>query len=187
MICITMALFVDLRLLQPSAEITINDLYPGVEFQGAASSACFGMPGAGVFPTAEWKLNFRTDGRGIDIDYAGQQVTFRSSGGVDIPAVDGRRKTVWDFVHHLNCLFQAAAFQHADDRAEYFLPGYAHSRFHAGENCRLDKKAMSKLSIADPVAASHKLCTLLYSDCDIAADLVGLLLIDNRADIGIFV
>src|SRR5581483_8329139 len=71
---------VDLGLLEPAGKIAVDHLPLGVELERAAPPSRLARSQSGPLRPAERKLDFRPDGRRVDIDQAGIEVPLRDGG-----------------------------------------------------------------------------------------------------------
>ena len=70
----TTLLLVDLRLLQPAAEVPVDYLDTAEEVDGPSSAACLGMSRPRMPPAAEGKMHLGADCRGVYVDQPALQV-----------------------------------------------------------------------------------------------------------------
>ncbi len=125
-------------------------------------------------------MNFGADGRGVDVDDAGVDVTHRAEGIVDVAGVDRRRQAILDAVGDVDRLVQRFDGNDRRDRAEDLLLRDTHIRPHIAEDRRLVEVTVRVAALFEPVAAEQDRGALLLADLDVLQHGLVLLLVDRR-------
>src|ERR1051326_4195098 len=147
--------------------------------------AAFAVTVAGSFDTTERHMRFGTDGRSVDVCDARPDIPDCLIRSIDILRVDRRREPVWCIVGDPDRLLKRMYLQDREDRSENFLAGHSHQRRHSGKNRRFEKPAVPALIRRLPRSSRDDLRSLLLSYLNVLLDGLNLLLVDDRADVGI--
>src|SRR3954447_11274561 len=174
-------LVVDLRLLEPAAEVDVDRLPLRVGIERRV--ACLAVPVPGLLPAAEREMGLGANGAGVDIHDPGLEVAHRAERGVHVLGEDRGRETVPCLVHDGGRRRVVVDRDHSKDGSEDLLLADAIHRLDVAEDGRLEEMAVSERAIGDPVTADDELA-LGPADLDVALDLLHRGAAHQRTDVG---
>src|SRR5215831_1968769 len=174
----------DLSALELAGVVNI-DGFPfrkDIEDLGSALSVSI----ASRFSAAKRQMNLGANSGSVHVEDAGSGVFHRAIGAIDVPGVNRGRQPILDAVSNVDGFVQATTLDHGYNRAENLFLCDSHVRFDVGKYSWLDEIAMFQIALFKPATTAHKASAVFFlAYFDVAEDLVGRLLVDNRADVGL--
>src|SRR5947209_20139387 len=116
--------FVNLRALQFAAVVNVDRLPLGEDVEDL--SARLAVAVARGLRAAEGEVDFRADGRGVDVEDSRVHLVHRVEGAVHVLRVDGGRQPVAHAVAYRDCFLKRVRRDDGRDGAEYLLLRDAH-------------------------------------------------------------
>src|SRR5438270_9755939 len=175
---------INLRPLELAAVVHVNALPLGEDVQDLRAGLAVAV--ARGLRAAEGQVDFRADGRGVDVEDAGVHLVHRVEGAVHVLRVDGGGESVAHAVADLDGLFERRDRDDGRHGAEYLLLRDSHVGRGIREDGRLDEVAAGVLAALKPVASAGELrAVFALPRLDVAENLVDGVGVDDRADIGL--